>query len=86
MPGTKEGGRKAAAKNKLKDQHYMNLYGMTFYEWIGSQGGKESRGGGFVDERVGKDGLTGRQRASIAGRKGGLASRKTKVQDEELQS
>lgn len=72
MAGTIEGGRKAAATNKAK-------YGREFYAHIGSIGGKKSRGGGFASDKVGKDGLTGAERAREAGRKGGLISRRGPV-------
>lgn len=71
MPGTVIGGRKAAAKNK-------QYYGEDFYARIGAIGGKKSRKGGFGSQTIGKDGLTGSQRASIAGRIGGLKSRRKK--------
>jgi general stress protein YciG len=63
MAGTQIGGLKAAATNKM-------LYGLTFYENIGRKGGKISRGGGFA---------LNRELASIAGRKGGITSRRTKA-------
>lgn len=69
MSGTAIGGKRAAEKNKQKDAEYLEKYGMTFYQWIGSQGGKTSTGGGFAANR---------ELAKEAGRKGGLASRKTK--------
>lgn len=73
MSGTKVGGQKAAATNKLK-------YGEDFYRRIGSDGGAASTSGGFSSYKVGSDGLTGRERASVAGRRGGQVSkRKAKV-------
>ena len=72
MAGTLEGGKKAAAKNKAK-------YGDNFYAKIGRKGGIRSSTGGFADLKVGKDGLTGWERAKIAGRKGGLVSRRGKA-------
>lgn len=45
---------------------------------MGHIGGVLSRGGGFASDKIGSDGLTGRQRASIAGAKGGKISRRTK--------
>ena len=42
--------------------------------------GKLSRHGGFASELVGKDGLTGRDRAKKCGAIGGRKSRRTKVQ------
>ncbi|MCC7288814.1 hypothetical protein IT414_00235 [bacterium] len=62
MPGTVEGGRKAAATNKAR-------YGEAFYVKIGAAGGKKSRNGGFAANP---------ELARIAGRKGGQASRKNK--------
>lgn len=71
MAGTKIGGKAAAARNKTK-------YGADFYARIGSLGGKIGRTGGFASDKVGIDGLTGRQRAAIAGSVGGRISRRTK--------
>lgn len=71
MAGTQAGGKAAAAKNKSK-------YGADFYARIGAMGGKVGRTGGFASDRVGADGLTGRQRAAIAGALGGRISRRTK--------
>lgn len=62
MAGTKKGGLKAAETNKKR-------YGKAFYERIGREGGKKSRGGGFAANP---------ELAAIAGRKGGQKSRKTK--------
>ena len=64
MSGNKKGGAKAAATNKI-------LYGEDFYRKIGAIGGKKSKGGGFGSEIIGSDGLTGYERARIAGTKGG---------------
>jgi general stress protein YciG len=74
MGGTVKGGLKAAATNKQR-------YGLNFYELIGRIGGKISRGGGFAYSGVGSDGLTGRERASIAGVKGGQNSRRSPARD-----
>lgn len=71
MAGTKNGGAKAAATNK-------NKYGPDFYARIGAMGGKMGKTGGFASAQVGKDGLTGRERARIAGATGGRISRRTK--------
>ncbi len=67
MAGTKEGGRKAAAKNK-------ELYGEDFYSRIGEKGGKISRNGGFA---------VNKELAREAGRKGGLKSRRGKAKHAE---
>lgn len=69
MVGTLAGGRKAAATNKAK-------YGEDFYVNIGKKGGTNSHTGGFASYNVGEDGLTGRERAKIAGAKGGSISRR----------
>lgn len=60
MAGTKDGGAKAAATNKSK-------YGDNFYELIGSLGGKKGKTGGFYADR---------ERARLAGAKGGSVSRR----------
>lgn len=62
MAGTKNGGQKAAATNKMR-------YGAAFYEQIGRKGGAISRGGGFAKNP---------DLARVAGRKGGMASRRKK--------
>lgn len=69
MPGTHEGGKHAAKSNKER-------YGDDFYVRIGSMGGKKGRTGGFGSMNVGADGLTGPQRASVAGKKGGIISKR----------
>lgn len=69
MAGTKTGGRKAAATNKKK-------YGPDFYARIGFKGGSNGHNGGFASETVGRDGLTGPERAKRAGAKGGTISKR----------
>lgn len=69
MAGNKDGGRRAAATNKKK-------YGKDFYARIGAIGGKNGHAGGFASDVVGKDGLTGAQRAKIAGAIGGRKSKR----------
>lgn len=66
MPGTIEGGRKAAKTNKEK-------YGKDFYANIGRKGGRNGHTGGFASNRA---------LASEAGRKGGLISRRGKANKE----
>ena len=72
MAGTIDGGKKAATMNKIR-------YGENFYAIIGAKGGKRGKTGGFASNKVGVDGLTGRERARLAGVKGGQISRRTKV-------
>lgn len=62
MAGTKLGGIKAAATNKQR-------YGKNFYVTIGAKGGSKSSTGGFAANP---------ELARIAGRIGGLKSRKGK--------
>lgn len=69
MAGTLEGGRKAAKTNKRR-------YGKNWYAKIGHIGGANGHTGGFASEKVGKDGLTGSERAKIAGSKGGRISKR----------
>jgi hypothetical protein len=72
MAGTPNGGAKAAATNKSK-------YGSNFYAMIGAKGGLKGKTGGFASDKKGSDGLTGRERARIAGAAGGRVSRRTKT-------
>lgn len=73
MPNTKEGGKKAQQTllQKLGSAEAVREY----YKNIGAMGGKKSRGGGFASNKVGADGLTGAERARLAGSKGGKATR-----------
>lgn len=64
MSGNKIGGIRAAKTNKAK-------YGDNFYREIGAKGGRNSSTGGFASDIVGKDGLTGRERAAILAKKSG---------------
>lgn len=72
MAGTKAGGLKAKARNLAKDP--------DFYKKIGAKGGSNGKGpgykGGFASNEVGEDGLTGRERAKLAGARGGAISRR----------
>ena len=84
MAGTKEGGLKASITNK-------RIHGEDFYSRIGRKGGQSGHIGGFNCDTVGKDGLTGWERAKVAGKKGGLISRRgkakkvaTRVKDEDF--
>lgn len=67
--GTPEGGRKAVVTTIATKGH-------DFYSIIGKKGGHNGHTGGFASQKVGPDGLTGLERAKIAGRKGGMKSRK----------
>lgn len=70
MAGTREGGLKAKAKHLAADPN--------FYAKIGAKGGSNGSTGGFGSEKIGRDGLTGGQRARVAGAKGGQKSRRKK--------
>ena len=80
MAGNRDGGRKAAATNRAK-------YGPDFYKNIGRKGGINGHDGGFASKGLGKDGLTGTERAKIYGSIGGKVSRRgrahLKLTDEE---
>ena len=64
MPGTIEGGHKAAKTNRDK-------YGKDFYARIGAVGGRKGTTGGFAANR---------ELARIAGAKGGRISRRRKAE------
>ena len=68
MSNNTTGGKLAAKTN-------MERHGSDFYKKIGAIGGTKSRHGGFASEKVGKDGLTGKERARLAGKKGGSATK-----------
>ena len=74
MAGTKKGGIKAA--KTINDK-----YGRDFYVHIGQKGGAKSRNGGFASNKVGEDGLTGAQRAKLAGALGGTKSKRGKAKN-----
>lgn len=69
MSGTQKGGLKAAKTN-------LKRHGKDYYQRIGRKGGKASTTGGFASEKIGRDGLTGAERAKIAGAKGGAISKR----------
>lgn len=71
MAGTRAGGQKTAKTN-------IEKYGEDYYRNLGRKGGRNGHSGGFASEVIGRDGLTGWQRAKIAGRKGGTISRRGK--------
>ena len=81
MSGNKIGGEKAGKTNKQKtsviiDGKTIQIEPGTFYAVVGGVGGKKGKTGGFASDVVGKDGLTGRQRASKVGVLGGKKSRR----------
>lgn len=73
MTNTKAGGKKA--QQTLLERLGSKEAVKEYYRQIGAKGGAKSRGGGFGSDKVGNDGLTGYQRARIAGTKGGRVSR-----------
>ncbi len=70
MAGTSQGAKLAAKKNIEREP--------GFYPRIGKIGGQRSKNGGFGSELVGKDGLTGRERARKFGSIGGRMSKRKK--------
>ena len=71
MVQTKAGGKKAVKTIKEK-------WSVDFYREIGRKGGKNGHTGGFASDVIGRDGLTGKERAKIAGHKGGRISKRSK--------
>lgn len=72
MAGTKAGGQKASKTNKER-------YGKDFYKSIGRMGGKNGHTGGFASKTIGKDGMTGFERAKLVGARGGQISKRGKA-------
>lgn len=61
-------------KKKSNTETIIAKYGKDFFKNIGKKGGSRgSAGKGFSSIRKDENGLTGSERARIAGRKGGLA-------------
>lgn len=77
MAGTRVGGLKAAEKNKAK-------FGEDFYTIIGQRGGRASGTGGFASDVIGKDGLTGQERARVVGAWGGRKGKPYSVHPKEV--
>lgn len=48
----------------------------AWFRELGRRGGAASGAGGFASTNKGKDGMTGPERASIVGKKGGMISRR----------
>ena len=69
MSGSREGQLRGARTRRIK-------YGEDHFRKQCQKAGRTPTTGGFKDKKVGKDGLTGRERASIAGRKGGTMTQK----------
>lgn len=78
MSGTVSSGKKAA-------QTIIKRHGKDYYSKIGRKGGKRSTTGGFASQKVGKDGLTGLERARLAGAKGGRKSKRKPASIRELE-
>nr|DAP75768.1 MAG TPA: hypothetical protein [Caudoviricetes sp.] len=78
MAGNHTGGLKARDTNLKRNPN--------FYRDIGSIGGKRGKTGGFASNAIGDDGLTGRERAKVAGKKGGLISRRGKSKKKEVEN
>ena len=76
MSGTVAGGKKAAITN-------MKKQGADFYKRIGKKGGMNGHTGGFASDKVGRDGLTGYERAKKVGSTGGRISRRGKAKKNE---
>jgi len=73
MAGNRNGGLKIRATmiKKLGSEE-------AYIEWrksMGRKGGHKSKGGGFASDKIGKDGLTGYERAVEAGKVGGKVPR-----------
>lgn len=69
-------------ENKPKKRGSKHPLPREFYQKIGRKGGLAGRGNpdrGFASTKRGKDGLTGAERAKIAGAKGGKISRRGKA-------
>lgn len=78
-----EAGRRASEKWRATIEEKYGSLSAKMAE-IGRMGGKASGAGGFASDKVGSDGLTGRERARIAGRKGGKIGKRGPSKKKEL--
>ena len=85
MSGSKIGGKKVVETrvHKYMDQGYGEIEARKMvsddYRRIGAKGGSVmGTTGGFASSIIGNDGLTGFERARVAGAKGGAISRRVK--------
>ena len=82
MSGSKIGGKKVVQTRvkKYMDQGYSEIEARKMvsddYRLIGSRGGQNGTKGGFASEIIGNDGLTGYERARVAGAIGGARSKR----------
>lgn len=80
--GTKEGDRAIKRWKKTMLKKFGSKQALQEHmRERGRKGGSVSCAKGFASDKVGIDGLTGKQRASIAGYKGGRISRRTKKEN-----
>ena len=75
MVQTKAGGKKY--RETMIRKYGSEEAWKDYLRTIGSRGGANGNTGGFASSKIGKDGLTGRMRAVLAGAIGGKKSKKT---------
>lgn len=76
MANNKQGGAKFV-QTMIEKYGSYEAYRQAMRE-RGSTGGKNGKTGGFASEKIGDDGLTGYERARVAGAKGGAISKRRK--------
>ncbi len=74
MAGTITGAKQY--KKTMIAKHGSREAWVSWMKTIASKGGHNSNTGGYASDKIGKDGLTGKQRASINGAIGGKKSRR----------
>lgn len=77
--GTKESEQATEKWRKTMMLKYGNI--TERMAQVGSLGGRNGHTGGFGSSKVGADGLTGAERARVAGKKGGLNSNRAGVKN-----
>lgn len=65
------GGNQAGALKRIENWKKKDPEGFSKHM---SEMAKKQKGGGFGSQKVGKDGLTGQERAKRAGQRGGVAT------------
>ena len=91
MARPKKGAKGCEEANRKWKETMLRRYGSEEgihrqMQEMGAKGGRNGKGpgykGGFASDEVGEDGLTGKQRARIAGAVGGKRSRRGPAKDD----
>ena len=84
--GTAKGDIATLKWRNTMEKRYGGANGVhKMMQEMGRKGGRISNSGGFASNIRGADGLTGKERARVAGAKGGVISKRNSVQIQKIQ-